>query len=70
MKLFSLLVLCFPIADAIAQIGIGTVTPHSTAILEVNSSTKGLLIPRMSSLNRDNIVNPATGLIVFWYRLL
>ena len=39
--------------------------PNSTAILDVKSGTKGLLIPRMDSVARKAIVNPAKGLIVF-----
>jgi uncharacterized protein (TIGR02145 family) len=37
----------------------------SSAMLDVKSDTKGLLIPRMTSLQRENIVNPADGLLVF-----
>lgn len=37
----------------------------STAILDVSSSTKGLLIPRMTGQQRTTISNPATGLLVY-----
>ena len=50
---------------ASAQVGIGTVTPHSSAALDVSSTTKGLLLPRMSTLQRNAIVSTATGLVVF-----
>ncbi|AEW00553.1 hypothetical protein A4D02_24795 [Niastella koreensis] len=39
--------------------------PDATALLDVKSSTKGLLIPRMTSIQRTGIATPATGLIVF-----
>ncbi len=41
------------------------IVPHPSSILEVNSTTKGLLIPRMTSVQRQNIANPADGLLVF-----
>src|SRR5258705_11913950 len=46
-------------------VGIGTITPNSSAQLDVSSTTKGMLIPRMTTVQRSNIASPATGLIVF-----
>jgi hypothetical protein len=40
-------------------------TPNASAILHVKSTTKGLLIPSMTSLQRTNITTPADGLIVY-----
>lgn len=37
----------------------------STAILDVNSTTKGLLIPRLTGQQRTAIATPATGLLVY-----
>lgn len=51
--------------DIKAQIGIGTTTPDNSAQLEVNSSNKGLLTPRMTATQRTAIANPATGLLVY-----
>ncbi|HEY1113839.1 MAG TPA: tail fiber domain-containing protein [Chitinophagaceae bacterium] len=39
--------------------------PHSSAMLHVQSSTKGLLIPRMTALQRTAIAAPANGLLVY-----
>jgi hypothetical protein len=47
------------------QVGIGTLTPASSAMLDVTSTTKGLLAPRMTSLQRNAISSPAEGLLVY-----
>lgn len=47
------------------SIGIGTTTPNTSAILEIKSNDKGLLIPRTSTISRTAIVNPAKGLMVY-----
>ena len=39
--------------------------PHPTSILDVKSSTQGLLIPRMTTLEKHAIVNPANSLMVY-----
>lgn len=49
----------------LAQVGIGTQTPDNSAILELFSTEKGLLIPRMNSTQRLAIANPANGLLVY-----
>jgi hypothetical protein len=49
----------------LGQVGIGTSAPDASAVLEVQSTQKGLLIPRMSSTDRDAIASPATGLLIF-----
>jgi len=40
-------------------------TPHSSAILDVYSLSKGLLVPRLTSTQRSNITSPADGLLVY-----
>jgi len=47
------------------NVGIGTTSPHATALLDVSSTTKGVLFPRMTSAQRTAISSPATGLIVY-----
>ncbi len=39
--------------------------PNGSAILDVKSTSKGLLVPRMTAAERGNIPTPATGLLVF-----
>lgn len=48
-----------------AQVGVGITTPDNSAMLEVNSTTKGLLAPRMTSAQRTAISSPAVGLLVY-----
>lgn len=38
---------------------------HSSAMLDVYSKTKGLLVPRMTTAERETIVSPANGLLVY-----
>ena len=47
------------------KVGIGTSAPNNSALLEVNSTTKGFLPPRMTQTQRDAIVSPAQGLIIY-----
>jgi hypothetical protein len=47
------------------SVGIGTISPHPSAQLDVSSNTKGMLVPRMTSAQRIAIVSPATGLMVY-----
>ncbi|MGO4771559.1 hypothetical protein ACEN2I_07835 [Flavobacterium sp. W22_SRS_FK3] len=48
-----------------AQIGIGTVTPDASSILDISSTTHGLLTPRMTTIQRNAIAAPADGLMVY-----
>lgn len=47
------------------QIAIGTTSPETSALLEVKSSSKGFLPPRMTEFDRDNIQSPVKGLIIY-----
>jgi BclB C-terminal domain-containing protein len=59
------LILLFSASSVFAQVGVGTNTPHTSAQLDVTSTTKGVLVPRVTQTERDAIVEPATGLLVF-----
>jgi hypothetical protein len=65
----SLIVFLLNIPYLIAQNGIGTVTPDISSRLDISSTTKGILIPRidLSSLSEDidGISGQATGLMIF-----
>ena len=47
------------------NVGIGTTTPDPSAVLEMQSTTQGTLVPRMTTVQRLAIVSPANGLLVF-----
>ncbi len=66
MQFFYLLVfLLIANVTLYSQVGIGTNTPNSSSMLEVESTSKGFLLPRMSSSQRTSIASPATGLQVY-----
>jgi trimeric autotransporter adhesin len=50
---------------ATGSVGIGTNTPNAASLLEVKSTTKGILIPRMTITQRNAIVSPVVGLMIF-----
>ncbi|MEP7231212.1 MAG: tail fiber domain-containing protein [Ginsengibacter sp.] len=53
-------------AFCVAQnVGIGTTTPTASALLDVSSTNKGLLPPRMSTTQMNAIASPASGLIIY-----
>ena len=45
--------------------GIGTLTPNASSLLDITSTSKGMLIPRMTKSQRDLIGTPATGLLIY-----
>lgn len=48
-----------------SNVGINTLTPEESAILDITSGDKGVLLPRLTSAQRMAIVSPANSLIVF-----
>jgi len=65
MKKNLLIIGLFLTSQLFAQTGIGTTTPHASAKLDVTSTDKGFLPPRMTSSQRTNIPSPAAGLMVY-----
>ena len=63
-KLFTLLAAVLFTATTYAQIGINNENPDASAALDITSTTRGLLIPRMTETQRDAI-SPATGLMIY-----
>src|SRR6185437_10884075 len=47
------------------NVGIGTNAPNATSILELKSSTQGMLVPRMNSIQMNAIAGPADGLLIY-----
>jgi hypothetical protein len=65
-KLFTFITFISLVTTASAQnVGIGTPTPNPSAQLDITSTNKGLLLPRMTSFSRSLIINPANGLMVY-----
>ena len=49
------------------NVGINETNPDNSALLEMTSTERGLLVPRMTEIERDAIVSPADGLIIYNY---
>ncbi|MEL6989305.1 MAG: cell wall anchor protein, partial [Bacteroidota bacterium] len=58
--IYTLIALCITLTG-ISQIGINTTSPDSSAALDIVSSNKGLLIPRVNPLD---ITDPVEGLLI------
>ncbi|MBK7855495.1 MAG: hypothetical protein IPJ79_11870 [Bacteroidetes bacterium] len=63
------LIICFLLFLSAASfgqnVGINNPTPDASALLDLTSSDKGILVPRMSTAQRTAISSPATGLLVY-----
>ena len=64
-KIASLTFFVLFLISANAQVGVGTQTPDASAQLDITSTTKGLLVPRMTASDRALIASPAEGLMVY-----
>ncbi len=53
------------ISSAYSQVGVGTNAPAASAILELKSTTKGFLPPRLTTQQIKGISNPEAGLMVY-----
>jgi len=65
--ILALVVLLGSNSNIAQNVGIGSssFTPDPSAVLELKSTNQGLLPPRMTTAERDDIQNPATGLVIF-----
>jgi len=64
-KIVTLLALVLFTSGIFAQVGINNETPDASAALDITSTTKGFLMPRMTNAQRQAISSPAAGLQVF-----
>ncbi|MDB5279685.1 MAG: hypothetical protein JWR61_4640 [Ferruginibacter sp.] len=67
-KAVEIVLVCFLLFAAgtiNAQIGIGTPTPNTSAQLDISSTSRGLLPPRMTQAQRDAILKPVAGLMIW-----
>ncbi|OXA85307.1 fibrobacter succinogenes major paralogous domain-containing protein [Flavobacterium hercynium] len=77
MKNFTLCLLLLIGYSVQAQVGIGIPNPDASAVLELASKQKGFLPPRLTTVERDAINQPAQGLTIFnttkncleWYNI-
>ena len=62
-------IFCFLLLGSVfslkAQVGIGTTAPDSSAALDIESTTTGFLIAKMTQIQKNAIVSPATGLLIY-----
>ena len=65
-RIFLLLAFCST-QLLLAQVGIGTAQPEPSAMLDIRTTGnhKGLLIPRITAAEKNNITAPAEGLIIY-----
>ncbi len=49
----------------VGALGVGAASVHTSAIMDMSSTVKGILIPRMTTAQRDAIASPATGLQIY-----
>ena len=61
----SLLLISSSLLKAQQNVGIGTLTPSTDAILDLSSTTKGLLAPRVTSAERIAMAAASNGLFVY-----
>lgn len=62
---FALLFIVVNTALSFAQVGIGTTDPDASSVLHIESTDKGILIPRLTTVQINAIANPANGLMVY-----
>jgi uncharacterized protein (TIGR02145 family) len=65
-RIITLTALAFAFSSSVfSQVGIGTTTPDPSAELDVTSTSKGFLLPRMTTAQRTAISTPAAGLVIY-----
>jgi hypothetical protein len=69
MKILSFIIVILVLNSSLlfSQVAVNTdgASPDNSAMLDVKSTTKGMLIPRMTITERNGITNPANGLLIF-----
>lgn len=68
MKVFLIVAIVAFSCLSFAQIGVGTTSPHSSAALDITSTNKGFLPPRISltsTTDVSTVSSPATGLLIY-----
>jgi hypothetical protein len=53
------------VVDAVGNVGIGTASPGASSILDVTSTTGGIVFPRMTLTQRNAIASPVDGMVIY-----
>jgi len=64
-RIFLLVCLNLIVFNSFSQVGIGTVSPNASSMLDISSNSRGILIPRMTTVQRDAIASPPEGLNIY-----
>ncbi|UEG50080.1 hypothetical protein LK994_01145 [Ferruginibacter lapsinanis] len=64
-NIIAIAFLLFSIAAKSQQVGINNTSPDASAVLDIKSSSQGILIPRLEKNEREKIEKPANGLMVY-----
>jgi hypothetical protein len=64
-RIFLLVCLNLIVFNSFSQVGIGTVSPNASSMLDISSNSRGILIPRMTTVQRDAITSPPEGLNIY-----
>ncbi|WMW77320.1 arabinofuranosidase catalytic domain-containing protein [Flavobacterium sp. 20NA77.7] len=65
MKKTILVAILFSTLSSFAQVGVGTTSPNASSALDITSTTKGLLLPRLTDSQKMAISSPAAGLWIW-----
>jgi uncharacterized protein (TIGR02145 family) len=65
-KLHLINAFIFLVQISFSQVGVGTITPHASAELDVTSTAKGFLPPRMTQTQRNAIASPVPAGLQIW----
>lgn len=63
--ILTLIIVTLCSMTSFAQVGINNTSPDPSAALDISSSTQGLLIPRLTTQQRNSISSPAIGLFIY-----
>lgn len=65
MRLILLFFISFFTFNLKAQVGVNTTSPNASSLLDISSTSKGFLYPKLTTTQMNAIASPATGLIIY-----
>jgi len=63
--IFTIVFISAALINGFAQVGIGTATPNPSSVLDLNSTNKAFIPPRMTTAQRNAIPNPTAGMVIY-----